>query len=351
MARLIFSREELSRFCVDVFVKVGVPRGDAEVVADHLVTASLRGVDSHGVVRIPFYVEGIKKSLVVARPSIRVLRESPVSALVDGGGGLGVVVAARATSMALEKARRSGVGFVAVRNLGHVGMLAYYTMRIAREGMVGFAVANGPALVAPWGGAERVFGTNPLSYAFPRRSGGAIVLDIATSAMASFRIRLAAMRGERIPEGVALDKEGNPTTDPGEALEGVLLPFGAHKGYGFSLLAELVAVAIAGGLTSKEVVLHPSTQGGFFVAALNPTIFRDPEEFLEDVEKVVKIVKSTRPAKGFREVLLPGEKEEKVYQERLRSGIPVDEEVWRSCLLYTSPSPRDLSTSRMPSSA
>jgi len=196
---------------------------------------------------------------------------------------------------------------------------------IAKEGLIGFACANGPARVAPWGGAEAIFGTNPISYAFPLEGAEPIVFDAATSAIADFKIRLAAMRGEKIPEGVALDKDGRPTTDPEKAIEGVLLPFGGYKGYAFSLLVELLAHAMVGALPSTEIPRHASTQGGFLVVALSPTIFRSFEEYIRDVSNLVKRIKRVKPAEGFREVLLPGELEERVFRERLEKGIPLDE--------------------------
>ncbi|MCA6214131.1 MULTISPECIES: Ldh family oxidoreductase [Thermococcus] len=322
-------KEDLYRFCVEAFVKAGVPKEEAEIVSEHLVEASLRGVDSHGVIRVPYYIEGIRKGLVNARSNITIVKETSVSALLDGGNGLGQVVAKKAMEIAIEKAKISGVGLVGARNLGHVGMLAYYTKRIAENKLIGFAFANGPALVAPWGGAERVFGTNPLSYAFPTKDKP-IILDIATSATAHFKIKVAMIRGEELSPGLALDKDGNPTTDPKKAFEGILLPFGAHKGYGFSLLVTLMTVPLIGGTFDKDVVLHASTQGGFFIMAIDPTLFREYEEFIKDVQRVVDVIKSTKPASGFKEVLLPGEIEEKVAKERTEKGIPIDQEVWES---------------------
>jgi LDH2 family malate/lactate/ureidoglycolate dehydrogenase len=322
-------KDDLYNFCVNVFVKAGVPEEEAKIVSEHLVEASLRGVDSHGVIRVPYYIEGIKKGLVNAKSNVSIVKETPVSALLDGGNGLGQVVAKKAMEIAIEKAKTSGVGLVGAKNLGHVGMLAYYTKRLAENKLVGFAFANGPALVAPWGGAERVFGTNPLSYGFPTKNKP-IVLDIATSATAHFKIKVAMIRGEELAPGLALDKDGNPTTDPKKAFEGILLPFGAHKGYGFSLLVTLMTVPLIGGTFDKDVVLHASTQGGFFVMAINPTLFREYEEFIEDVQRVVNTIKSTKPAKGFKEVLLPGEIEERIAEERSKNGIPIDLEVWKS---------------------
>lgn len=325
---VVIPSEELYQFSVKCFVKAGVPRDEAEIVSDHLVTANLRGVDSHGVARIPFYLEGIEKGLVSPHADVRVVKDSGSFGLLDGGGGLGIVVAARATESAIGKAKSYGVGVVGARNLGHVGMLAYYTRRIAGERLIGFACANSPALVAPWGGMERVFGTNPLSLSFPVDDGEPIVIDMATSAIASFKILLAAREGKEIPPEVALDKEGRPTTNPKEALDGTLLPFGRYKGYAFSLVVEILSSALLGAPLSKEITFHASTQGGFLVAALNPAVFRDYEDYVKDVEKLIKTIKECRPIEGVREVLLPGEPEKRAYAERREKGVPLDPETW-----------------------
>lgn len=319
--------DEALRFARECFVKAGVPAEDASTIADHLVLASLRGVDSHGIVRIPYYIEGLRKGLVKTRAEVAKISEGPSHLLLDFGGGLGIPAAVRATRAAVEKARGSGIGLVGARNLGHVGMLAYYTMIITEEGMIGIAAANSPSRVAPWGGSEPVFGTNPVSIGFPGKRR--ILIDMATSAIAHFKIRLAAMRGERIPEGVALNKEGRPTTDPREAFEGVLLPFGGYKGYALSLAVEVLSSALTGALASFEIPQHPSTQGGFIVISIDVGAVRGYEDYLRDVEKILDRVKSSRRAEGFPEILIPGEPEEREEALRRARGIPVDWETWR----------------------
>ena len=152
----VFPAEELRRSAVDCFTKAGVPKSEAETVADHLVLANLRRVDSHGVIRIQFYLEGIEKGLVKHKTDIKIVKENSSTALVDGGGSLGIPVAAKATELAVEKAKSSGIGVVGARNLGHVGMLAYYTIKITKNRLLGFACANCPAIVAPWGGRENL---------------------------------------------------------------------------------------------------------------------------------------------------------------------------------------------------
>lgn len=327
MPEVIVSHEELQDFTRECFLKINVPEGDAEVIADHLVLANLRGIDSHGVIRIPYYVEGVEKGYVRPRSEFRILRENPVMALVDGGGGLGIPVAARVTELAIQKANGLGISVICARNLGHVGMLAYYTLKIAEAGMIGLAAANSPARVAPWGGSRPMFGTNPLSFSIPT-DGRPIVLDMATSKVADFKIRLALMRGNKLPEGAALNADGVPTTSPEEALQGSLLPFGEYKGYGISLMIETLSALLGGAPLSKDVIRHPSTQGGFFLMVLDPSAFRDYNEYLEGLRGLVALVKSCPPAQDFEEVMLPGELEERIYEKRLREGIPIDPSTW-----------------------
>ncbi len=329
MARYIkVAWQDLYRFTIECFVKVGVPISDAELIADHLVLANLRGVDSHGVIRIPYYIEGIRMGYVKAKSEIKIVREGGGTALIDGCGGLGIPVAVRATDIAIDKAKAIGIAAVAVKNLGHVGMLAYYTLRIAKNNLIGLATVNGPPFVAPWGGAQKIFGTNPLSIAFPSHDKP-IVIDMATSAIASFKLKLAAMKGEKIPEGIALTKDGKPTTNPEEAYEGILLPFGGYKGYAISLVVEILSAIVSGGALSKYVPRHPSTQGGFFVLAINPMAFRDYSGYLADIKDLIHTIKTCPPAQGFTEVLIPGEPEDRNYSTRIRDGIPIDLETWR----------------------
>lgn len=320
--------KDLYKFTIECFTRIGVPAHDAELIADHLVLANLRGVDSHGVIRIPYYIEGVRKGYVKARPEVRIVKEGAATALIDGDDGLGIPIAVRATDIAVDKAKTIGVSAVSVRRLGHVGMLAYYTLRMSKNNLIGLATANGPPFVAPWGGSQRIFGTNPISIAFPS-IGKPIVIDMATSATASFKLRLAALKGEKIPEGIALAKDGRPTTDPKEAYEGILLPFGGYKGYAISLAIEVLSALLSGGALSKNIPLHPSTQGGFFVVAINPATFREYSEYLNDVNELIKIVKSCPPAQGFTEVLLPGEPEDRNFEIRVRDGIPIDLGTWR----------------------
>jgi len=329
MENIKVSAKQAEDFCVECFLKFGVPKEDAENIADHLILANLRGVDSHGIIRVPYYVEGIRQGLVQPSSEVRVVEESSNIALLDGGNGLGIPIATRATNLAIDKAKLTGVGVVGVRNLGHVGMLAYYLKRAIKHGFIGFACVNAPAVMIPWGGRENIFGTNPMCLGFPIDEENSIILDMATSGIARFKIMVAARRGKKIPEGVALDKQGKPTTDAKEALDGYLLPFGGYKGYGLVLAIEILTSALLGALQSKYIEVHPSTQGGFFITVIDIGRFRDYEEYKKDILHLISNLKSCPPMDGFTEVLLPGEIEEREAEKRRKEGIPIEEATWR----------------------
>jgi len=324
--------KQMQDFCVECFLKFGVPKEDAENVAEHLILANLRGVDSHGIMRVPYYREGIRKGLVKPVAEISIVNESTGISLLDGGNGLGIPVATKATGLAIDKAKSIGFGIVGVRNLGHVGMLAYYIKKVIEHGFVGFACVNAPATMAPWGGREKVFGTNPMCVGFPIDERKTIILDMATSVMAHFKIKVAALKGEKISEGVALDKQGRPTTDSKEAFEGVLLPFGGYKGYGLALAVEVLTSALLGAPQSKNIPLHPSTQGGFFILVIDVNRFRNYDEYKNDMMHLVSMVRSSQLAEGFKEILLPGEIEEREAEKRLRDGIPLAVTTWDELL-------------------
>ena len=332
MENVRISAREAQDFCAECFEKYGVPRGDAENIADNLVMANLRGVDSHGIIRIPFYIEGINKGFVQRSSDVRVLEESANISMLDGGNGLGIPAATKATELAIDKAKSTGVGVVGVRNLGHVGMLAYYMKKVIGQGFIGFSCVNAPAVMIPWGGKEKIFGTNPMSVGFPIDEGNSIILDMATSGIARFKIMVAALRGKEIPKGVALNKQGKPTTDPKEALEGFLLPFGGYKGYGLVLAIEVLSSALLGALQSKYIEVHPSTQGGFFITVIDISRFRDYEEYKKDVLHLIGNVKSCPVMDGFTEILIPGEIEEREAEERMRDGIPIEDATWKELI-------------------
>jgi len=324
------SANALFNFCVSVFSKVGVPSKEAEVVSEHLVLADLRGVDSHGaLIRIPHYLRGIQKGLINPRPNVKLVKETASMALVDGDNCLGQVGAMRATDLAVEKAKVTGVGVVGARNINHVGILSHYALRAVGQGLFAMAFASSPPIVVPVGGKKPLLGTNPLCIGFPVDGKTSIVLDMATSVVAAGRIAVAAARGERIPEGLLLDEQGRPTTDPEAYLEGgMLLPFGGYKGYGLSLCIEALAGILIGAPYSIYIKPGWATQGGFIIEVLDIDAFRPYEAYKRDMLDFVKLVKSCPLAEGFDEILLPGELESREHEKRSREGIPVYKDQW-----------------------
>ncbi|MGD0636960.1 MAG: Ldh family oxidoreductase [Nitrososphaerales archaeon] len=320
------SSVELDRFLRKAFTEVGLAKPQTDAVVDLLVTTSLRGVDTHGIVLAERYIEGIRAGDINKRPRIRVLRSSKSVAVVDGDKGLGAFVATRATRLAIAKARKTGIGAVSLVNLTHCGALSYYGLMVAREKMAAMAFTNSSRLAAPWGGSSRVFGTNPLCYAFPDGADG-VVFDIATTTGAGQKVVIAIRDGKAIPVGWALDRAGRPTTDPSRAMEGVLLPFGGHKGYGLMFTSEFYSALLGGGVLSYEGDGR-YFQGGFFIQATDIGAFRAYPEYLRDMKRLTRRIHGSRVAEGFEKVYLPGEPEAETRASRLRDGIPVDPETW-----------------------
>ena len=318
------SARDLQEFTKSVFTKVGVKEAHAETVAHHLVQANLRGVDSHGVARIPYYISGIRSREVNVNPKIKTVVDKKATALVDGDFALGQVAGKYATDLAIRKASEFGVGVVGVKRTSHVGMLAYYGMMIAEKKMVGQVFTNSPPFMAAAGGKKPILGTNPICITFPFDGTGPIVLDMATSESAAFKIMSAANKGESIPQGWAIDKDGNPTTSPKEALEGALLPFGGYKGYGLAVAVELFSSVLLGAEWSTRVKFAYYTEGGQYVQAVDVSHFRPYEEYLRDMKEVVRGIKTSGKGMAKDEVYLPGEKEAIIAAERSAGGIPID---------------------------
>lgn len=317
-----------------IFVASGVPEEEAAQIAGHLTLANLRGVDSHGVGRVSVYVERLELGLVSPETRVHTLRETPVSALVDGGNGSGIVVGAHAMRLAMAKAEESGVGMVCAQGSNHCGMLAYYTSMASSKGLIGLATTSAPATMAPWGARERFFGTNPISYAVPtKETQDDIVFDMATSQVARGKIILAAKDGRHIPLGWAIDSEGQPTEDAGAALEGMMLPVGGAKGSGIALLVETLSSILASASYGPHIPpLYNNSdqvQGlGHFFLAFRPDLFVPTSEFVERVAEMTDEIRSLPAAAGHEQVYLPGEPEAETTRRRQGNGIPISAEVW-----------------------
>ena len=320
------SPSELKRLCSALLQKVKIPPKDADLIAESLVQANLRGVDSHGVARMAIYIERLNKKLVNPRPRIAILQETPAMALVDGDNGSGQVVAKMAMELAVGKAKESGVSLVGIRNSTHFGAAAFFSMMALDKDMIGIALANSYATVAPWGGRIPYFGTNPLSVAVPAGRELPVVLDMATSVAAWGKIILAAQKGEPIPMGWAIDSNGEITTDATKALHGALIPFGGAKGSGISLIIDVLVGLLTGANYGPYVgdlyknLAHPQNVGQM-MGAIDIGRFSDINEFKNRMDTMIREIKLLPRAKGVSEILLPGEPEIRNQQRREREGI------------------------------
>ncbi|MCS7125025.1 MAG: Ldh family oxidoreductase [Candidatus Bathyarchaeota archaeon] len=327
------SAEQLKHVCVEILKSVGANNEEADIVADSLVKANLRGVDSHGVIRLEVYVNRVKYKTIIPGAPIKIVRETSSTALVDGSHGFGQVIAVKAMKIAIEKAKKTGVGAVGVFNTNHFGMLAYYALIALQEDMISLITTNGSPFVVPWGGRVPMLGTNPICIGIPSNQEIPIILDMATSAAARGKIEKAAKEGAKIPADWAVDEEGKPTTDPVAALKGALLPFGGPKGYGLSFIIDILSGCLTGAAFGQHVIsLYPEDKNGtlgHFILAINPETFIGVKEFKTAVAKAVQEIKACPTAPNVPEVLVPGEIEYRTEQKRLKEGIPMGSETWR----------------------
>jgi len=321
----------LERWTRALLEGAGLEPEPAATVAATLVWTSLRGVDSHGVARVPVYAERLRTGALNRRPRPQVVRRDGAIAVVDGDHGPGQVAAVAATDLSIELAGEHGVGVVAVRRSGHYGAAAFYAMRAADAGLVGMSMTNTEPLVIPYGGVEPALGTNPIALAAPSAGGRIFNLDMATSQVAINRIFNARDEGRAIPEGWGVDEHGEPTTDPARAKSAV--PLGGYKGYGLALMVEILCGVLAGaGVRAGVGDLYSGgaerQNTGHFHLAIDPerTVGRDA--FAGVLGDLLDELRAIRPARGFDEVLVAGDPEERARERRARDGIPIEPALW-----------------------
>ena len=325
----IVAAEALGRFAAGIFERAGMPQVDAALVADVLVWANLRGVDTHGVSRIPRYVELIEAGDMNPRPHITIRTETPASVLIEADRAAGPVAMMRGTDTAVRKAREAGIGLALVRATTHTAALGYYTLAAAKEGMAAIALAASWPIVAYHGARASGVSTSPISIAVP--GGEPLVLDMATSVVSMGKLNQAKRTGSAIPPGWALDKNGNPTTDPAAAE--IPLPMAGPKGSGLSLMIECLTSLIGSNPLLAESL--EGTQEGQrhrqngLVIAIDLARFCDPEAFRREVERLVKALKSLPVDPQAGEILMPGERGRREFERRRREGIPIPRAVWR----------------------
>jgi len=326
--------EKLIRFVSRSFEKLGVPPEDAEIAANVLVSSDLRGVDTHGVIRFnpyAWYVKWLKEGSMNGRPNICVIAESASTALLDADNGMGMVAGHRAMEIAIKKAAESGVGIVSVRKSRHYGMSAYYAMLALPRDMIGIAMTNASRQVVPTFGRDARFGTNPICFAVPANEERPFVLDMATNTAAAGKLELAVRLGQPIPAGWALNEKAEPTIDPRVAQQARrLLPLGgtresgSHKGYGLGILVEILCGVLTGTITALNANQEPR---GHLFGAINPAAFRPLAEFKQDMDRLIRELKSTPPVKGESRVYVAGEIEFETAEERAERGIPLHSSV------------------------
>jgi LDH2 family malate/lactate/ureidoglycolate dehydrogenase len=320
--------ENASAFAVRLLMAHGLPEVDARTVAHCLVRADLRGVDTHGIQYLPHYLGRVDKGLINPRPELRLESKTPVAAALDGQNAFGFVVGMAAIDAAMEMAQAYGVGIVAARRSTHFGMAASYVLRAVEAGFVAQVYSNASPAMPPWGGREPMLGTSPFACGAPGGMLDPYVLDLSFAVAARGKIRKAARRGEAIPIGYALDKEGRPTTDASAALDGVVLPIGGYKGSGLAMLMDLMGGVIAGAGHAGGVgnqfsdYDRPQDVGHFFIA-MKPDLFVPLDEYRASMDRLVTAVRGAPRAEGFAEILMPGEREARLERARRISGVQI----------------------------
>jgi LDH2 family malate/lactate/ureidoglycolate dehydrogenase len=337
---MIVTESALRTFTQNIFLSMGCSDEHATLATDVLIKADLRGIDSHGVARLTGYVRLWEKGRINIAPVIQVVHETPTTATVDGGGGLGLITAPFAMQLAINKAEQFGSGWVAVRNSNHFGIAGYHALMAVERNMIGYAVTNASPLVAPTFSNERMLGTNPICYAIPAGKYPPVVIDMATSAAANGKLEIAQRLGKQVPEGWIQDAEGNFATDP-HALKagGSLLPLGSdrehgsHKGFGLSAMVDIFSGVLSGANYGPWVppfvaFLEPSanpvgTGIGHFVGAMRVDGFRPVDEFKSHLDNWIERFKSASTIDPEQHVIIPGEPELEAEIDRKQNGIPL----------------------------
>ena len=325
--RVGFAATDLAGFATEVLVAEGVPAGDAALLADTLVTAELWGHASHGMLRLPWYVARLRSGAMERVTAPRVVSDVGALVVLDGNHGIGQVLTQHAAELGIERARAHGISGVAVRSSGHFGTAAYFTRQAAEAGCVALLVTNASPAMAPWGGRVKAIGTNPWSVAAPAGRHGVVVMDLANTAVARGKVYLAAERGEPIPEGWAASADGTPTTDPAEAIAGLIMPMAGPKGYVISFMMDVLAGVLTGSAFGSAVAgpYDPDRRSGagHLLITIDVAAAADPAEFATRIEALVDQTRGGELAAWADEILVPGELEDRSRQRLAADGIPL----------------------------
>jgi len=321
--------ERVAAFIARALRAVDIPEADAASIADLMTCADVNGSDGHGVFRLPQYIRRIKGGAVNVRPDIRVVREAPAMAVVDGDNGMGHLVMRRATELAIEKAKTAGIAWVGAKWSNHAGPASLYASMPLAHDMIGLYLAVGNANhLPPWGGLDMLLSTNPIAVAIPAGDEAPVVLDMATTVAAYGKVKTKAQRGEMMPEGWMMDRQGQPLLDPKRSNEGFLLPIGGYKGYGLALIFGMLAGTLNGAAMGRDVVDFNAddttpTNTGHSICAINIAAFQPVAEFKASVDALVRDIRSSERLPGVDRIWLPGEQSVSKRAERARDGIPM----------------------------
>lgn len=323
-----FASHDLHRFARELLTASGSPDNAASLVADSLINANLTGHDSHGVLRLLSYLDGVRFGHVDPLAVPEVISESGATAIVDAQNGWGQPAMWLATTSAIRLARQFGLGASVVRRSYHIGRVAPYVENVASESMIGLAMANAAPAVAPFGGRSRIMGTNPFAWAVPRGHGlPPVCLDVATAGVAEGKLRVARAKGLPVPAGNIVDRDGLPSTDPQHFYDGgALLTFGGHKGSGIGLLVQLIGLGLAGLDTS--IYDGPRGVNGPFILAIDVTRFTPLADFTTLIDAQIEAFQACQPSEGIDSVLLPGQPELSTRVTRQRDGVPIPDITW-----------------------
>ena len=337
---MTYSFERLRDFTFGILTEMGCPKDQAKTATEVLLSADLRGVDSHGVARLSGYVRLWEKGRINSKPDLKVIYETPSTAVVDGDGGLGLVVAPFAMQVAIEKAKIAGTGWVSVKNSNHYGIAGHHAMMALEHDMIGISLTNASPLVSPTFSKERLLGTNPISVAIPAKEQPPFVADMATTTAANGKLEILQRKGMDTPTGWVQDKAGNPTTSAeGVKNGGALLPLGgdrehgSHKGYALGSIVDIFSAVLSGAnygpwvppfVAFLEPDPNPVGEGiGHFFGAMRVDAFRPAEEFKSNMDNWINRFRAAKPTPGNEKVLIPGDPERELEALRMKDGIPL----------------------------
>lgn len=337
---MIYTHQSLTQFAIEVFQSMGCSDEHSRMAAEVLIDADLKGIDSHGIARLPGYVRLWEKQRINATPNIHIVHETPSTAVIDGDAGLGLVVAPEAMRLAIKKAETAGTGWVSVRNSNHYGIAGYHALMAVANEMIGISMTNASPLVAPTFSAERLLGTNPIAVAIPAGNQPPFVADFATTTVANGKLEISKRKQQPIPLGWAQDNEGQPSTDP-TCVEkgGALVPLGgtrelgSHKGYCLGSIVDIFSAVFSGAnygpwvppfVSFLEPTDDPVGKGiGHFLGAMRIDAFRPSEEFKNEMDRWITRFRGSKPSAGENQVLVPGDPEREIHSARIKEGIPL----------------------------